>query len=88
MTGASGGVGSIAVGVLANWAMKGGGYRAPRNGGVSQRLGASEIVAREEINETTKRPLEKKLGQDVDAVGGEMLARVLGQMKYGLPSLP
>ena len=47
-------------------------------------LGATQIVAREEINETTKRPLEAETwGGCVDAVGGEMLARVLGQMKYG-----
>ena len=47
-------------------------------------LGASQIVAREEINETTKRPLEAETwGGCVDAVGGEMLARLLGQMKYG-----
>ncbi len=38
----------------------------------------------EEINETTKRPLEAETWAGcVDAVGGDMLARVLGQMKYG-----
>jgi acrylyl-CoA reductase (NADPH) len=47
-------------------------------------LGATQIVARDEINETTKRPLEGEAwGGCVDAVGGAMLARVLGQMKYG-----
>jgi acrylyl-CoA reductase (NADPH) len=47
-------------------------------------LGASRIVAREEINETVKRPLEAETWAGcVDAVGGPMLARVLGQMKYG-----
>jgi acrylyl-CoA reductase (NADPH) len=47
-------------------------------------LGASQIVAREEINETTKKPLEGEAWAGcVDAVGGAMLARVLGQMKYG-----
>jgi acrylyl-CoA reductase (NADPH) len=41
-------------------------------------------VAREEINETVKRPLEAETWAGcVDAVGGAMLARVLGQMKYG-----
>ena len=39
---------------------------------------------RGDINETTKRPLEAETwGGCVDAVGGDMLARVLGQMKYG-----
>ena len=47
-------------------------------------LGATQIVARDALNETTKRPLEAEAwGGCVDAVGGEMLARVLGQMKYG-----
>ena len=85
VTGASGGVGSIAVGVLANL-----GYEVaavtgrPETAEYLKRLGASEIVAREEINETTKRPLEKETWAGcVDAVGGTMLARVLGQMKYG-----
>ena len=85
VTGASGGVGSIAVGILANL-----GYEVaavtgrPESADYLKRLGASEIVAREEINETTKRPLEKETWAGcVDAVGGEMLARVLGQMKYG-----
>ena len=56
----------------------------PETADYLKRLGASEIVAREEINETTKRPLEKETWAGcVDAVGGEMLARVLGQMKYG-----
>ena len=47
-------------------------------------IGATTIVAREEINETVKRPLEAETWSGcVDAVGGEMLARVLGQLKYG-----
>jgi len=47
-------------------------------------LGVSQIVAREDINETVKRPLESETWAGcIDAVGGAMLARVLGQMKYG-----
>ncbi|NNK67948.1 MAG: zinc-binding dehydrogenase, partial [Rhodobacteraceae bacterium] len=47
-------------------------------------LGASRIVPREELAETVKRPLETETWAGcVDAVGGAMLARVLGQMKYG-----
>ncbi|MEO1000326.1 MAG: oxidoreductase, partial [Pseudomonadota bacterium] len=45
---------------------------------------AERIVAREELAETVKRPLETETWAGcVDAVGGAMLARVLGQMKYG-----
>jgi acrylyl-CoA reductase (NADPH) len=47
-------------------------------------LGATRIVAREELAETVKRPLEGEVWAGcVDAVGGAMLARLLGQMKYG-----
>ena len=46
-------------------------------------LGATSIMAREDIAETVKRPLESEQWCGcIDAVGGAMLARVLGQMKY------
>ena len=41
-------------------------------------------VAREELAEVVKRPLETETWAGcIDSVGGAMLARVLGQMKYG-----
>ena len=47
-------------------------------------MGPSRIVPRAELAETVKRPLEAETWAGcVDAVGGAMLARVLGQMKYG-----
>jgi acrylyl-CoA reductase (NADPH) len=47
-------------------------------------LGASRIVARDELAEPIKRPLESESWAGcIDAVGGTMLARVLGQMNYG-----
>jgi acrylyl-CoA reductase (NADPH) len=47
-------------------------------------LGAARIIPRAELAETVKRPLEAETWAGcVDAVGGAMLARVLGQMKYG-----
>ena len=47
-------------------------------------LGASQIVQRSELNEVIKRPMEAATWAGcVDAVGGEMLARLLGQLKYG-----
>ena len=56
----------------------------PETAAYLKALGATRIVAREEINETVKRPLEAEVwGGCVDAVGGEMLARLLGQLKYG-----
>ncbi|EBA11883.1 acryloyl-CoA reductase [Roseobacter sp. CCS2] len=85
VTGAAGGVGSVATAILANLghdvaAVTG----RPETADYLKSLGATQIVAREQINEITRRPLEAEMwGGCVDAVGGEMLARVLGQMKYG-----
>jgi acrylyl-CoA reductase (NADPH) len=55
----------------------------PETAGYLTGLGASRIVPREELAETVKRPLEAETWAGcIDAVGGAMLARVLGQMKY------
>ena len=85
VTGAAGGVGSVATAILANL-----GYQVaavtgrPETEDYLKDLGATQIVAREALNETVKRPLEGEMwGGCVDAVGGAMLARVLGQMEYG-----
>jgi acrylyl-CoA reductase (NADPH) len=85
VTGAAGGVGSVATAILANL-----GYEVaavtgrPETEEYLRGLGATQIVPREEINKTVKRPLERETWAGcVDAVGGDMLARVLGQMKYG-----
>jgi acrylyl-CoA reductase (NADPH) len=85
VTGAAGGVGSVATAVLAGL-----GYDVaavtgrPEQEDYLKGLGAARIVPREELAETVKRPLETETWAGcVDAVGGAMLARVLGQMKYG-----
>ncbi|PZX42141.1 acrylyl-CoA reductase (NADPH) [Roseinatronobacter thiooxidans] len=84
VTGAAGGVGSVAVALLAALghdvaAVTG----RPETEPYLRELGASQIVPRDMINETVKRPLESEIWAGcVDAVGGAMLARVLGQMKY------
>lgn len=85
VTGAAGGVGSVATAILSNL-----GYEVaavtgrPETAEYLTALGATQIVAREELAETVKRPLEKEMWAGcVDAVGGAMLARVLGQMQYG-----
>ncbi|MEL7104758.1 MAG: MDR family oxidoreductase [Pseudomonadota bacterium] len=84
VTGAAGGVGSVAVAILAAL-----GYEVaavtgrPETADYLKDLGATQIVTREDINEAVKRPLEAETWAGcIDAVGGEMLARVLGQMKY------
>ncbi len=85
VTGAAGGVGSVATAILSRL-----GYPVaavtgrPETAAYLAGLGASRIVPREELAETVKRPLESETWVGcVDAVGGAMLARVLGQMKYG-----
>ncbi|WP_308917033.1 MDR family oxidoreductase [Jannaschia sp. LMIT008] len=85
VTGAAGGVGSVAVALLAAMghpvaAVTG----RPEQEGYLRDLGASQMVARADLADTVKRPLEAETwGGCVDAVGGAMLARVLGQMRYG-----
>jgi len=85
VTGAAGGVGSVATAILDNLGYKVAAVTGrPEAAEYLTSLGASQIVAREEINETTKRPLESESWAGcIDAVGGSMLARILGQLKYG-----
>lgn len=85
VTGAAGGVGSVATAILAHL-----GYEVaavtgrPETADYLMGLGAARIVARADLSETIKRPLEGETWAGcVDAVGGAMLARILGQMKYG-----
>ncbi len=85
VTGAAGGVGSVAVAILSRL---GYGVAAvtgrPETETYLRDLGATRIVPRVELAETVKRPLESELWAGcIDAVGGAMLARLLGQMKYG-----
>ncbi|MDB5659275.1 MAG: acuI [Cypionkella sp.] len=84
VTGAAGGVGSAAVAILAHL-----GYEVaavtgrPETEAYLRDLGATQIIPRDQINETVKRPLESETWSGcIDAVGGAMLARVLGQLKY------
>lgn len=85
VTGAAGGVGSAAVAMLAQLGHEVAAVTGrPETEGYLRGLGAARIVARDEINETVKRPLEAETWSGcIDAVGGAMLARVLGQLKYG-----
>ncbi len=84
VTGAAGGVGSVAVSLLAAR-----GYRVaavtgrPETESWLRDLGATRIVPRADLAETVKRPLEAEAWAGcIDAVGGAMLARVLGQMQH------
>jgi acrylyl-CoA reductase (NADPH) len=84
VTGAAGGVGSVATAILANL-----GYAVaavtgrPDTEPYLRALGAARIIPRADLADTVKQPLEAETWAGcIDAVGGAMLARVLGQMKY------
>jgi acrylyl-CoA reductase (NADPH) len=63
VTGAAGGVGSVATAILANLGHEVAGVTGrPETADYLRSLGATQIVAREEINETVKRPLEARPG--------------------------
>ena len=85
VTGAAGGVGSVAVALLAALGHEVAAVTGrPETEGYLRDLGASTIVPRADLAETVKRPLESETWAGcIDAVGGAMLARVLGQLKYG-----
>ncbi|PKH01721.1 oxidoreductase [Psychromonas sp. MB-3u-54] len=84
VTGASGGVGSVAVTLLAKL-----GYRAvavtgrvEENGELLKQLGASRVIPRSELEEPI-RPLDKQLWAGaVDTAGSKILAKVLSQINY------
>ena len=85
VTGAAGGVGSVAVALLAALGHEVAAVTGrPEQEAYLRGLGASRIVPRADLAETVKRPLESEVWAGcIDAVGGAMLARVLGQMRYG-----
>jgi len=85
VTGATGGVGSVAVGILAER-----GYEVVGSTGKESEhdylrgLGASDVVSREEATAESERPLEKeRWAGAVDPVGGPALAYILRTLRYG-----
>jgi len=84
VTGANGGVGSVAIAILSKL-----GYEVHASTGRASEadflkgLGASEIIDRETLS-NPGRPLGKELyAGGIDAVGSHTLANVLSQIKYG-----
>ena len=85
VTGASGGVGSIAIAILSNL-----GYEVCASTGkideheFLKSIGAAEILPREDLAGDAKAPLNsERWAGVVDTVGANTLANVLSQMKYG-----
>lgn len=84
VTGAAGGVGSVAIAVLAKL-----GYRVlASTGRLSEAdylkgLGAAEIIDRAELSDRGKPMGKERWAGAVDSVGSQTLANVLAQTKYG-----
>ena len=86
VTGAAGGVGSISVALLSAL-----GYRVAAvtgridaSGDFLRQMGAHTLIARDDLSESSARPLESERWLScIDNVGGQMLARILGQLRYG-----
>jgi acrylyl-CoA reductase (NADPH) len=85
VTGAAGGVGSVATAILAKR-----GYQVVASTGrpdtheYLKGLGAATVIDRSGFADFAKRPLEgERWAACVDSVGGNTLARVLAQTKYG-----
>ena len=85
VTGATGGVGSMAVSMLAKR-----GYTIAASTGKQsehaylKELGASDILGREEVSAESNRPMEKeRWAGSVDTVGGATLAYLIRTTRYG-----
>jgi len=85
VTGATGGVGSLAVSMLAKL-----GYSVVASTGKESEheflraLGASEVISREDVHNGKIKALDKQLWAGaVDPVGGETLAAIISKISYG-----
>jgi acrylyl-CoA reductase (NADPH) len=85
VTGATGGVGSIAVALLAN-----AGYEVVASSGKADQtamlkaIGAREVIDRAEFGEPNKRPmLKERFAGAIDVVGGDTLGNVIKSIKSG-----
>ena len=85
VTGAAGGVGSVATALLARL-----GYRVaastgrPELGGYLEELGAATIIDRAELAARPERPLAREqFAGAIDSVGGTTLANLLSRIAYG-----
>ena len=84
VTGASGGVGSVAVALFAKL-----GFETLASTGTEaahgwlRELGAADIVPRSELSEPSERPMLKaRFAGAIDTVGGEVLSNVVKSLKY------
>ena len=83
VTGASGGVGSVAIAILSEW-----GYRVVASTGklgeadYLKALGAAEVIDRASLSEAGKPLQKERWAGVVDSVGSHTLANACAQMRY------
>ena len=83
VTGATGGVGSVAVAILSGW-----GYRVVASTGKAaeagylEALGAAEVIDRNELSQPGKPLQKERWAGVVDSVGSQTLANACAQAKY------
>ena len=84
VTGATGGVGSVAVALLAKL-----GYEVVASSGKAEKddylksLGAGSVISRADLSEENKRPMAAETwAHGIDTVGGEILSNVIKGLKY------
>jgi len=83
VTGATGGVGSVAVAILAKW-----GYRVVASTGKAaeagylKALGAAEVIGRDELSQPGRAFQKERWAGAIDSVGSHTLANACAQAKY------
>jgi acrylyl-CoA reductase (NADPH) len=84
VTGAAGGVGSVAVALLAKrgWQVSASTGR-PQEADYLKRLGAAEIIDRQELSGPAKPLAKERWAAGVDTVGSTTLANLLSMTRYG-----
>jgi acrylyl-CoA reductase (NADPH) len=84
VTGASGGVGSVAVALLSELGYRVAAVTARRDkDDYLYRLGAAEIVDRADLERSARSLESQRWAGAIDTVGGKVLARMLAEMNYG-----
>jgi acrylyl-CoA reductase (NADPH) len=82
VSGASGGVGSLSVAILAHLGYDVIAVSGKANHDFLLKLGASEVISRAELSEESKRPILKGLyGGAIDTVGGVILENIIKSVK-------
>ncbi|WP_181350963.1 acryloyl-CoA reductase [Thalassobacillus sp. CUG 92003] len=84
VTGATGGVGSMAVAMLSHLGYEVVASTGKEAEGYLKELGASDVISRKSVYDGNLKPIGKqKWAAAVDPVGGEPLASILSHLKYG-----